>query len=136
MLFDWGRWPIIDYGTRMTAADQKELPFFTSASILDVINNTYICLQARVHRASPDGAPYLHYQPIAGAGEYIQSAKTTAFAACQQVAVSNVRGLGLFLKPTDRRKPQTLRTLVVSLKGSKLLPNEESGELQAIPTSS
>ncbi|HEY1602491.1 MAG TPA: hypothetical protein VGG64_23005 [Pirellulales bacterium] len=134
LLFDWGRWPIIDYGTRMTAADQKELPFFTSSSILDVIDNTYVCLQARVHRAAPDGVPYLHYLPIAGVGEYIQSKTTTEFAALQQVAVSNVRSLGLFLKTSDRREPQSLRTLVVSIKGTKLIPNEESGELQSIPT--
>jgi hypothetical protein len=134
LLFDWGRWPIIDYGTRMTAADRKELPFFTSSSILDVIDNTYVCLQVRVHRAAPDGVPYLHYLPIAGVGEYIQAKTTTEFAALQQVAVSNVRGLGLFLKTTDRREPQTLRTLVVSIKGTKLIPNEESGELQPVPT--
>jgi hypothetical protein len=134
LLFDWGRWPVIDYGTRMTEEDRKALPFFTSGVILDVVDNTYITMQARVHRSSPDGEPYLHYVPIAGAGEYGKLDGTTEFATLQQVAVSNVRGLGLFLKPGQPRSAQALRTLIVSIKGNKLIPNEESDEIKTAPT--
>jgi hypothetical protein len=133
-VLDWGRWPVIDYGTRMTEEDRKSLPFFTSGVILDVVDNTYITMQARVHRSSPNGEPYLHYMPIAGVGEYGKLDGTTAFAALQQVAVSNVRGLGLFLKPGQPRSAQALRTLVVSIKGNKLIANKESDEFKITPT--
>jgi len=134
LLFDWGRWPIIDYGTRMSEADQKDLPFFTSGVILDVVNKTYVSLQVRVHRAAPDGQPYLHYVPITAVADFGKLDATTEFSALQQLAVSNVRGLGLFLKPEQPREPRSLRTLVVSIKGHKIIPNKEDAEIQTEPT--
>ena len=65
---DFGRWPVIDYGTLMTEYDRKQLPFFTSGMILDVIDNTYVSLQARVQHATGDGEPYLNYLPVACRG--------------------------------------------------------------------
>ena len=134
LLFDWGRWPAVSYGTRMTEEDQKALPFFTSSMILDVVNNTYISMQVRVHRAAPAGTPYLHYIPCACVGEYGKTEKSEEFAALQQVAVNNVRGLGLFLKPGQTRSAVALRTLVIGIKGTKIVENKESGETQLQPT--
>jgi hypothetical protein len=131
---NYGRWPVIDYGTLMIDEDRKQLPFFTSGVILDVIDNTYISLQARVQRASPDGEPYLYYVPAACAGEYGKPATATEFAALQQSAVSNVHGLGLFVKPGQPRNPQSLRTLVISIKGSRIIPNKELEVIETVPT--
>ena len=118
----------------MTEEDQKALPFFTSSMILDVVNNTYISMQVRVHRAAPAGTPYLHYIPCACVGEYGKTEKSEEFAALQQVAVNNVRGLGLFLKPGQTRSAVALRTLVIGIKGTKIVENKESGETQLQPT--
>ncbi|HVU86388.1 MAG TPA: hypothetical protein VHD36_03640 [Pirellulales bacterium] len=134
VVLDFGRWPVIDYGTLMTEGDRKQLPFFTSGMILDVIDNTYVSLQARVQRASPDGAPYLSYIPVACAGEYGKTAESTEFAALQQSAVSNVHGLGLFLKRGERATPETLRTLVVSINGSRIRPNKDPEVIETVPT--
>ena len=134
LLFDCGRWPAVSYGTRMTEEDQKALPFFTSAMILDVVNNTYISMQARVHRAAPAGTPYLHYVPCACVGEYGKAEESQEFAALQQVAVNNVRGLGLFLKPGQTRSAEALRTLVIAIKGTKIVENKESGVTELQPT--
>jgi hypothetical protein len=134
LLFQAGRWPVIDYGTGMTEGDRKALPFFTSSLILDVIDNTYVTIQARVHRLAPDGEPYLHYVPIAGVGEYGKLDGMTAFSALQQLAVSNVRGLGLFVKSGQPRNAQSLRTLVVSIKGNRLVANNGSDEIKSVPT--
>jgi hypothetical protein len=134
LLFDYGRWPAVSYGTRMTEEDQKSLPFFTSAMILDVVNNTYISMQARVHRTAPAGTPYLHYIPCACVGEYSKREKSEEFARLQQVAVNNVRGLGLFLKPGQARSAEALRTLVIAIKGTKIVEKAEGGETELQPT--
>ncbi len=131
---DFGRWPVIDYGTLMTEYDRKQLPFFTSGMILDVIDNTYVSLQARVQHATGDGEPYLNYLPVACAGEYGKTDKATEFAVLQQAAVSNVHGQGLFVKPGQPRTPKTLRTLVVSIKGSRIIPNKEPEAIETVPT--
>ncbi len=134
LLVDWGRWPVIDYGTLMTADDRNELPFFTSGVILDVIDNTYISLQARVQRVGGQGEPYLYPVPVACAGEYGKLDTATEFATLQQVAVSNVHGLGLFLKPGQPRHPQALRTLVISIKGARLVPSKDPKSVETTPT--
>ncbi len=134
LLFDWGRWPVIDYGTGMTDGDQKTLPVFTRGKILDVVTNTYISIQARVHRAAPDGAPYLHYLPMAGVGRYGNADTTTDFSKLQEVAVANVRGQGLFLKPTQAREAQALRTLVITIKGTRITPNDDPEKIDTTTT--
>jgi len=134
LLVDWGRWPVIDYGTLMTVEDRNELPFFTSGVILDVIDNTYISLQARVQRVGAQGEPYLSPVPVACAGEFGKLDTATEFAALQQAAVSNVHGLGLFLKPGQPRHPQSLRTLVISIKGTRLVPSKDPKLIETVPT--
>jgi hypothetical protein len=131
---DVGRWPVIDYGTLMTEGDRKQLPFFTSGMILDVIDNTYVSLQVFVLRHAPDGKPYLSAMPVACAGEYGKPELATEFAALQQSAVSNVHGLGLFVKPGQPRTAESLRTLVIGIKGSRIAPNQDPEVIEITPT--
>lgn len=134
LLFDWGRWPVVSFGTRMTEEDRAELPLLTSGAILERVDNSYISIQVRVHRAAPDGAPYLHYVPMAGVGAYGKPEKTEEFTALQQAAVNGVRGLGLFLKPGQARTPRTLRTLVVAIKGQQVVVDDRSNEITLKPS--
>ena len=48
--------------------------------------------------------------------------------------MSNVHGQGLFVKPGQPRTPKTLRTLVVSIKGSRIIPNKEPEAIETVPT--
>ena len=48
--------------------------------------------------------------------------------------MSNVHGLGLFLKQGQRATPDTLRTLVVSIKGSRIAPNKDPEVIETVPT--
>jgi hypothetical protein len=123
---DSGRWPAVSFGVRINKADQADLPRLTGGTILDRVNNYYVCLQVRVERASPAGVPFLHYQPLAAVGEYGQEEKTEKFAALQQTAVANVRSLGLFVKSGGARQPDNLRTMVLSIKGSRVVAGDMS----------
>lgn len=118
----------------MNKDDKADLPRLTRRAILERINSNYVCLQVRVERALPTGEPFLHVQPIAAVGEYGQPDRSEKFASLQQTAVSNVRSLGLYLKPGEPRQADNLRTLVLSTKGNRIVPGDTSDPLRLEPS--
>ncbi len=127
--YEYTRRGVLCFGTQMSPRDQAELPLITSAAILDRINTNYVGLYVRVHRDAAGGEPYLHYRPEATVAVYGKSDASISFAALQQNALRDVRGLGLYVKRGEPLSPQRLRTLVIANKGQLVLEDSTTGKI-------
>jgi len=132
--YEYTRRGVLCFGTRMSSRDRADLPLITSAAILDRVNTNFVSLQVRVHRDAAGGEPYLHYRPEAAVGVYGKSEASIAFAALQQNALRDVRGLGLFVKRGEALSPSRLRTLVIVNKGQVVLEDTTTGEIDLNPS--
>ena len=134
LLYEYTRRGVLCFGTQMSTRDQADLPLITGAAILDRIDTNFMSLQVRVHRDAAGGEPYLHYRPEAAVGVYAKPEDSIAFAALQQNALRDVRGLGLFVIRGEALSPSRLRTLVIVHKGQVVLEDTTTGEIDLNPS--
>jgi len=109
--FQYARIPVFTYGLALTDADQQNLPAVSKGTILDRINDNYICMQIRVHRDMVTGAVYLYYKPFAAVGSYTLEG-TQEFTPLMEDSVRDCRGIGLFVKSGTPVTAEAFRTFV------------------------
>jgi hypothetical protein len=109
--FQYARIPVFTYGLALTEADQQNLPAVSKGTILDRINDNYICMQIRVHRDMATGAVYLYYKPFAAVGSYTLEG-TQEFTPLMEDSVRDCRGIGLFVKSGTPLSAEAFRTFV------------------------
>ena len=109
--FQYARIPVFTYGLALTDADQQNLPAVSKGTILDRINDNYICMQIRVHRDMATGAVYLYYKPFAAVGSYTLEG-TQEFTPLMEDSVRDCRGIGLFVKSGTPLSAEAFRTFV------------------------
>jgi hypothetical protein len=120
---------VLSFGLDMAPDDQQQLPLLSGGKILEYVDRTYIAVQVRVERDTPSGEPFLHFQPTAVQGDYANRRTATPFTPMMRECVSQVRGLGLYLKPGQTAKAENLRTLVASHRS--LADDARQAELEA-----
>jgi hypothetical protein len=120
-----GRRALLSFGMEISVADQANLPFLSGSTILDRVNSNYLVIEARLQRPATGGPPYLYSRPLAAVGDYANAEKTQEWAELMQSSVRDLRGVGLFVKPTVPVTAEALRTLVVINKS--VLAIEEPG---------
>jgi hypothetical protein len=119
---------VMSFGLEMSSSDQAALPLISGGIILGRIQATYVSVQVRVHRAEPDGEPYLHYRPLAAMATYGDDSYAVAPQDLVAEYLSNVRGLGLFVREGEPLVPANLRTLVAANKCTIMRPGKTTLE--------
>ncbi|MGD9648754.1 MAG: hypothetical protein AB7U73_23790 [Pirellulales bacterium] len=121
--FQYARIPVFTYGLALTEADQQNLPAVSKNTILERINDNYICMQIRVHRDMETGAVYLYYKPFAAVGSYTKPG-TQEFTPLMEDSVHDCRGIGLFLKPGTPVTAEAFRTFVAVSKSMAVVDED------------